>query len=516
MDRLFGLPTGIIGWRRTCVIPIAIITIILNESHRILHSIFYCSSAWRGWDCRWPRSGGFGNGVAAYFRWTEERILSSPLIQETESTDFTRFCGSRTKVTIHHCTGIIVIHLLLRLVRQPDVPAPKDSAGSILRSYHSITLAEIIGSWEQNVTVWIRHFLDQISYWRSHICTETFPEYFYRSYITHRLGTVTLHSSKPVCSCLGNDIWIGGLSVCIEVNRFAGRWPLRNTECDLRHIKNSWTAYWIALLGLTHIRISVLRMDRHGEAFLEVCRRKGDDELCRCILIKTDSVTAVEGHGAIGGTEAIQLWCRAVPVCLQHGIAAKRLIGIALNRYALHSRISLDAEPQRSGCIAELELVVLHSGGYSHHHEGIVREWTLLIHLDPRIINILYLICIGILLSEHSVGTLKVFHIWIYCDIVRNLIAWLEAPATHGSNFLERSGCLAGRCIRHLEFISYTTSLKHRNQVILRPYDGIALIQRSPGLTGKRLYLCRKTRLHRNILFLHLTGSHKQEKRCWY
>ena len=89
------------------------------------------------------------------------------------------------------------------------MPTPKDCAGSILCSYNCITLTEIIGSREQDIAVWIRHFLDQITYWRSHICSETFPKYLYRSYITYWLGTVTLDGLKLIVPFLRNYITIG-------------------------------------------------------------------------------------------------------------------------------------------------------------------------------------------------------------------------------------------------------------------------------------------------------------------
>ena len=80
------------------------------------------------------------------------------------------------EVAVHHGAGVVVIDVRLWLVGKPDVPRPKDDAGSVLGGDDSVTPRESVGCLEGDVTILVAESTDEVKQFRSRICAKCLPK----------------------------------------------------------------------------------------------------------------------------------------------------------------------------------------------------------------------------------------------------------------------------------------------------------------------------------------------------
>ena len=169
-----------------------------------------------------------------------ERILSSPLVEEAEGLGGSRTRLGRAEVAVHHCTRIVPVNVLRRLVGKPDVPGPDNVAVSVLQGHESIALGVGGRCGEADVTALAAYSADD------------------RALCRHFVGTERLPEDLSLCSgqCLGLVIaldsleFVGaGLGDNVAVRRLAGREVL-----SLAHVNVGFFLIYVAAgLELDHV-----------------------------------------------------------------------------------------------------------------------------------------------------------------------------------------------------------------------------------------------------------------------
>ena len=123
-------------------------------------------------------------------------------------------CGSGSKITVHHYSGIVVIDLLrcnrIEVLADPDMPAPQDCSNPILDSNHCISVLKFLWSREVHCLAVHSDKPHDVGFRRHDIVSERAPQNFCGYRGANGLRRVTRNGSiEHIVARLRDNVAVG-------------------------------------------------------------------------------------------------------------------------------------------------------------------------------------------------------------------------------------------------------------------------------------------------------------------